>query len=201
MTPIVADTSPYPWPYDQRIDAHTLALLICGAGPHWAGRTPNDPKAEAAIEALRLACQAQSVPTIAISHDKPDQRPVAVTHWSEADPLAQASDTRISAAGLDGFYGSNLDPYLRRAGRTHLLVVGRGFEGPVHSTLRRANDQGYECLIVADACIAIDPANHAASISTIEMSGGIFGAVGTTAAVLDALNPTVHEDPTEKDLP
>jgi nicotinamidase-related amidase len=58
----------------------------------------------------------------------------------------------------------------------------------VHSTLRSANDTGYECLLVADACSAHDPALVASSISSVEMSGGIFGAIGTTDAVLAALD-------------
>jgi nicotinamidase-related amidase len=52
--------------------------------------------------------------------------------------------------------------------------------------MRSANDRGYECLLVIDACAAYDLALIAPSVSMIEMSGGIFGAVGTAAAVLDA---------------
>jgi len=78
---------------------------------------------------------------------------------------------------------------LRAAGATHLLVAGHGLEGPVHSTLRSANDRGYECLLVIDACSPLDPGLAGAARSMVEMSGGIFGAVGTTADVLAALVP------------
>ncbi|RZI92158.1 MAG: isochorismatase family protein, partial [Microbacterium sp.] len=67
-------------------------------------------------------------------------------------------------------------------------VVGAGLETCVHSTMRSANDRGLECLLVLDACVAYDPDLVAPARSQVEMSGGIFGAVGDTSAVLDALN-------------
>ena len=101
-------------------------------------------------------------------------------------PDPGSTSVTVRAAGIDGFYGSDLDPVLRRLGRSHLLLVGLGLETTVHSTMRRANDRGYECLLVADAALAIDDRLRPASISSIEMSGGIFGAVGATDPVLAA---------------
>jgi hypothetical protein len=49
---------------------------------------------------------------------------------------------------------------------------------------------GFECLLVVDACVPHDTELVAPSVSMIEMSGGIFGAVGTSAAVVDALSRT-----------
>jgi len=60
----------------------------------------------------------------------------------------------------------------------------------VHTTMREANDRGYECLILSDCTGATDPANHAAALHMVTMSGGIFGAVSDSAAVLDALGQT-----------
>ena len=54
--------------------------------------------------------------------------------------------------------------------------------------MRSANDRGYECLLVVDACAPLEPELVPAAISMVEMSGGIFGAVGTTAPVLAALD-------------
>jgi nicotinamidase-related amidase len=64
----------------------------------------------------------------------------------------------------------------------------------VHSTLRSANDRGYECLTIADACLAADTETQRGAISSIEMSGGIFGAVGSTDAVIAALNQLRIQD-------
>ena len=60
-------------------------------------------------------------------------------------------------------------------------------EAGVHSTLRSANDRGYECLLITDACSLLDPDLGEASAKTVTMSGGIFGAIGYTKDVLDAL--------------
>ena len=69
------------------------------------------------------------------------------------------------------------------------MLCGQWLETGVHSTIRSANDRGYECLLALDACIPYDPDLAPAARSQIEMSGGIFGAVGDTAAVLAALVP------------
>jgi nicotinamidase-related amidase len=99
------------------------------------------------------------------------------------------ADAVVDATGVDGFFGSNLDALLRRWGCTHLAMAGFGLEGPVHSTLRSANDRGYECLLLADACAAMGEQTRRGALSTVTMSGGIFGAVGTVAdlaALLEA---------------
>jgi nicotinamidase-related amidase len=96
---------------------------------------------------------------------------------------------RVRSGGVDGFFASSLDTVLRTLGRDQLLLCGKWLETNVHSTMRSANDRGYECLLVLDACVAYDPDLTSAARSQIEMSGGIFGAVGETAAVLDALLP------------
>ncbi len=95
--------------------------------------------------------------------------------------------TRLSSVGIDGFFGSQLDAVLRASHLTHLLLVGAPLETAVHSTMRAANDMGYECLLVEDATAALAPDLKPNTLSMIEMSGGIFGAIGTTAAVIAAL--------------
>ena len=57
----------------------------------------------------------------------------------------------------------------------------------MYSTLATGNDRGYECLALADASAAHDPAVGARALNSITMSGGIFAAVGTTTALCDAL--------------
>jgi len=103
------------------------------------------------------------------------------------------ADDTIASVGIDGFFGSSLDAHLRARGFERLILVGAGLETSIHSTMRSANDRGYECLLVVDACLAYDDAVTPASVSMIEMSGGIFGAVGTTAAVVDALASVTGE--------
>lgn len=92
----------------------------------------------------------------------------------------------FSAQGIDGFYGSGLEAHLRATGAVRLVLVGLGAETSIHSTMRSANDMGFECLYVADACQPYDAALAPHAVSMIEMSGGIFGAVGTADAVVAA---------------
>jgi nicotinamidase-related amidase len=121
---------------------------------------------------------------VRVAHARPARAPRGV---ADPTPLGAPPGDQVHAAGIDGFYGSDLDARLRAAGRTQLLVCGHGLEGPVHSTLRSANDRGLECLLVVDACSPLQPDLVAGATSSVCMSGGIFGAVGRTDAVLAAL--------------
>lgn len=194
---IVVDSTPYAWPFDGALVPSRTALVVCGAAGEWATQTPEDRPVEANIDLLRsraAACGALVVLVQQASEEPACGAPLR----SSVELTPVRSEEVIVAAGIDGFYGSPLDVVLQRQGRSHLLFVGRGFETTIHSTLRRANDRGYECLTVADACATLDPRMRAASISTIEMSGGIFGAVASTASVLAALTTT---DPTPENEP
>lgn len=188
----VPATTPYAWPFDGHLDPTGCALVVCGSGTSWSPRCPLDPDVTANIERLRISAASIGAAVVLLRHDLPAR----VSHC--AGPTQTPLETRdgeiaVRAAGIDGFYGSPLDSVLRSQHCGRLLLVGHGFETTVHSTLRRANDRGYECLTISDACAVIDPSLRAASISTIEMSGGIFGAVGSTDEVIQTLDLTQSE--------
>jgi nicotinamidase-related amidase len=61
----------------------------------------------------------------------------------------------------------------------------------VHTTMREANDRGYECLILADCTAATDPNNHEAALRMVTMQGGVFGAVGRSTDLIEATTLTV----------
>jgi nicotinamidase-related amidase len=57
----------------------------------------------------------------------------------------------------------------------------------VHTTMRDANDRGYECLLLTDCCAATDQGNHDAALKMITMQGGVFGAHATSAELVEVL--------------
>jgi nicotinamidase-related amidase len=178
---LVPGTEPYAWPYDGRLDGAHLALVLAGWDETWASRAVRSEPAER--RAMRLAAAVARIGglVVVIAHGPAIKLPVG------------AASTTVPAPGIDGFYASRLDDLLRSDRRTHLLVAGHGIEAPVHSTLRSANDRGYECLLVTDACTSLTDDLGSPSAKQVTMSGGIFGAIGTTDAVLAALSdPLPH---------
>lgn len=175
----VADTEPYTWPYDGRLAGDHLALVVAGWDESWAERSVDVAgTALANVVTLAGAAAAAGWPIITVAH-------------GGARPLPHpAADLVVAAFGIDGFHEAPLDGHLRQRGLTHLVLAGHGLEGPVHSTLRSANDRGYECLLVVDACTSLEADLAGAAASTVTMSGGIFGAVGATASVVAALAAT-----------
>jgi nicotinamidase-related amidase len=162
----IAGTEPYQWPYDGALDR--VALVLAGWDESWRDRCLDPKPAMARCEELSVVAHH----VIAIAH--------------RGSP-ALAAPIVVTASGIDGFHGGPLDDVLRSLGCTNLLVAGLGLEGPIHSTLRSANDRGYECLLVTDACAALTDDCAASAVHSVTMSGGIFGAVGTSAPVVTAL--------------
>jgi nicotinamidase-related amidase len=76
---------------------------------------------------------------------------------------------------------------LHTRGVRNLVLTGITTDVCVHTTMREANDRGFECLLLADCCGATDHGNHLAALEMIKMQGGVFGAVAESAALLDGL--------------
>lgn len=181
----VAGTVPYAWPWTGALDVSRLALVIAGADPWWIRRSRDAAIVSGVIDDLAAGVRAAGGVVVHVHHavaEGPPPRPGAPDA-----PVVDRADLLVRAAGIDGFFGSALDTALRARGLDTLLLAGFGLEAPVHSTMRSANDQGYECLLIADACAPLDAACRDAALSIITMSGGIFGAIGTAPALLDAL--------------
>lgn len=93
----------------------------------------------------------------------------------------------IDKPGKGSFYSTDLDIILRVAGITHLIFTGITTDVCVHTTMREANDRGYECLILSDCTGATDKGNHEAALKMVTMQGGVFGAVSDSESLLKVM--------------
>ena len=94
----------------------------------------------------------------------------------------------INKCGRGAFYSTDLDLILREWGVTNVVLTGVTTDVCVHSTMREADDRGYDCLLLEDYTAATEPAGKAAAVQTIKTEGGVFGAVSNAEAFIRAVD-------------
>lgn len=94
----------------------------------------------------------------------------------------------IDKPGKGAFYQTGLTLILANHGIRSLIVAGVTTEVCVHTTVREANDRGFECLVVSDAVGSYFPDFHRVALSMITAQGGIFGWVCDSASVCSGLS-------------
>jgi nicotinamidase-related amidase len=96
-------------------------------------------------------------------------------------------ETVIEKPGKGAFYNTNLEFLLKTHNISHLIITGVTTEVCVQTTMREANDRGYECLLVEDATESYFPEFKQATLAMVQAQGGIVGWTATAEQVLAAL--------------
>jgi nicotinamidase-related amidase len=97
------------------------------------------------------------------------------------------TETVIDKPGKGAFYATDLHAILQNRGIKQLIVTGVTTEVCVNTTVREANDRGYDCLVPEDCVASYDPEFHEAGLNMIKAQGGIFGWISHSRHVLASL--------------
>lgn len=199
--PGVAAT-PYSWPFDGQWSAADSALLILGFQNGTIAALGAEP--EAAVAAKLIACaQEAGLPVIASRRGRSEAlSPVAARRaamgdlvfapgtpeWQLTDALGlQVEASIFDHPGDNAFYSTGLEAWLRRRGIRNLVLAGVPTEGLLHATQRAANDMGFECIAVSDACKGTTDARHAGQLHITVFGNGLFGTVARSDQLFSAL--------------
>lgn len=99
----------------------------------------------------------------------------------------KAGEPVVDKPGKGAFYATDLDTILKSRGINQLIVCGVTTEVCVNTTVREANDRGYDCLVLEDCVASYFPEFQEYALKMIKAQGGIFGWVSSSGRLLPVL--------------
>jgi biuret amidohydrolase len=199
--PVVA--KPYLWPFDGKWSPTDTALLLLGFQEAFVVGLDANAELSVANSLLKVASAAGVTIVAARRGYGPEENPLAARRRLLGDPIPERGSAEwalnaqiglppptiiVDCAGDNAFFGTRLEETLRQRGIRNLLVTGLPTDGLVHATQRAANDMGFECLAIADACKGTSQARHDAQLRITTFGNGLFGTVATSADIHAALS-------------
>ncbi|MGC8470488.1 MAG: cysteine hydrolase family protein [Acetobacteraceae bacterium] len=144
---------------------------------------------------LPMAKKLRGHPTVAIGDAGPMGR-ILVRGEAGHDIIPELrpalGEPVIDKPGKGAFFATDLHAILQARSVTQLVVAGVTTEVCVHTTVREANDRGYDCLVLEDCVGSYFPEFQEMALKMIKAQGGIFGWVGSSAALIAALGQTAR---------
>lgn len=195
-------SNPYLWPFDGKWSADDTALLVLGFQQTPVETLDASAELDVAIGLLQRATDLGMTVVAVRRGYGPDETPLAARRRLLGDPIPRRGsagwmfDSRlelpadaivIDIAGDNAFFGADLEGALVARGIRNLIVTGLPTEGLVHATQRAANDMGFECIAISDACKGTSPVRHDAQLRITTFGNGLFGTVARSADLLAAL--------------
>jgi biuret amidohydrolase len=197
---------PHPWPRAGKIPATACAVLVvdmqhdyCSPGYYIEQAGYDTKRLQAPIQLIRqvlAAARAHGLHVLYTRHGRVglDESPGPKTAapgepgWQIVPELPpQVGETIIEKSTCSAFISGELDRLLRRHGISHLALCGNTIDVCVHSTLRTAVDLGYECLLLADCCGAVNDDLHRWAIESVKVENGVFGTVASAQSFVNGL--------------
>lgn len=93
----------------------------------------------------------------------------------------------LTCEGFSGFWASKLESILRQREIRNLIICGIPTDTAVHSTMRDANDRGYECLLVTDCTMSCQDEHYEGILNITRFGNGLFGTTSNSEAILEVI--------------